>query len=237
MTSLNRVEPHAIIEDCDDYWRICFKPDVAGVIVEEPRPTNKATVSRQLPHLVEAWDAQQERQQDEARQVEQKFIAFVRRFNDTTVRLTTPDSRGSSIACDQRLLPGINRHWGELRECAIHSSEEGRFRVCNGCRINNQTQFVASEEYRVVATRGARVPVCPACASQVIQKHGVEQRGCVCDSTWSCYRCREAELSKLSKARTERYDAEGRCEQCVSTTNLVSNVDICLSCHGLRIYA
>ncbi|KZM22560.1 hypothetical protein ST47_g6181 [Ascochyta rabiei] len=133
--------PHVIMEDCDDSWRVCFEPDIAGIITEEPRSINKTVISYLYPHLVEAWDAQVAEQETEAQRIEQTFLAFMRRFNDDKLNDFALHPPQPAVACDQHLLPGMSRHWGELRPCATHPQDDAPFRVCKGCRVSHQMQW------------------------------------------------------------------------------------------------
>ncbi|KAF9701560.1 hypothetical protein EKO04_000602 [Ascochyta lentis] len=127
-SALHRSTPHAIIEDCDDHWRICFEPDIAGIIIDEPCLIHKAIISDLYPHLLEAWEAHQEQQKTEAHRIEQKFIAFTRRFNDDSPdAFSTPHPPEPGVACDQHLLPDMGRHWGDLRQCATHPKDHAPF--------------------------------------------------------------------------------------------------------------
>ena len=227
---------HAIIEDCNEHWRICFKPDIAGIIVEEPKLISKAIVTNLCPSLVEAWETQQEQQRSEAQRIEQRFIAFMRRFNDNGPMLSIPQPPELGVACDQHLLPDRMRHWGELRICARHPTDKAPFKVCKGCRVHHQMQLSTSRDQQIVATRGARVPVCADCATQTIRLYGVGHQGCMCDSQWTCYRCREADLVKLARVRTDRH-TEGKCGRCLRVGELATNIDFCVHCEGFRVHA
>lgn len=228
--------PHAIIEDCDDHWWVCFEPDAAGIIVDEPQLISKSVVSQLCPHIVEKWDVQQEKLNIEAQRIEQKFITFTRQFNDTALSQPTPNLPDLGVACDEHLFPGMRRHWSEVAICATHPSDQTPFRVCKGCRINHQMKLSTSDDRHIVATRGARVPVCSDCATQAVQEYGVDYRGCVCNRQWTCYRCREIELVKLSKARSNKHK-DGMCGRCLRIEELETSADICLNCHKLHTYA
>lgn len=227
--------PHTIIEDCNEFWRICFKPDIAGIIRDEPRLISKIVLSDLYPHLIEVWEAQQEKQRNEAHHMEQKFLAFTRRFYDDRLGLLTANLPEPGVPCDQQISPSMKRHWGELKPCATHPQDQAPFRVCKGCRVNHQMQPSTSYDRQLITTRGARVSVCSSCASQVSQQQGADHRRCICDSKWTCSRCREAELVKLSRARIERHQ-EGRCGRCMVAKDLIRHVDVCLSCQKIRVY-
>ncbi len=173
----------------------------------------------------------------EAQRVKEKFMKFMRRFTDPNFKFITLNANTleQSVPCDQRLLPGMNTHWGELRSCAIHPRDQGPFRVCKGCRVFHQMLPGESYDHQLVATRGARVAVCGDCAVKVMQGFRVGDRECVCYRKWTCRSCREVELVKLARARQDKYQ-EGRCGRCLAGGELVGNVDFCLSCRGVRIY-
>ncbi|OSS46472.1 hypothetical protein B5807_08688 [Epicoccum nigrum] len=120
--------PDAIIEECADYWRVCFKPDQGGVIMVEPQLISKAVLLQSHPHIVEMWEAQQDERRAEAQRIKQNVNKFTRWFSDdASPGLSAPSPPNTAVACDQRLLPGIAQHWGELRECTSHQSEHGLF--------------------------------------------------------------------------------------------------------------
>lgn len=207
--------------------------------MHDPQLISKTDMQMLYPRLVRRWEVQQEAQRREARRIEQKLTRFVRRSFIDGQDLPAPESPNPGIACDQRLLPGMRRHWGELRKCVMHSLQEESFRICEGCRVNHQMQLTALDDRHLVATRGARVPVCSACAISAVQKNGLGHQGCVCDSQWNCCSCREAELAELLTARATEYaddNAKGRCKQCREGTSLVDNVDYCLRCHNVCTY-
>ncbi|KAJ4344296.1 hypothetical protein N0V95_006173 [Ascochyta clinopodiicola] len=108
--------PHAIIKDCADHWLICFEPDIAGIIMDEPRLISKNVTSDLYPHLAEAWEAQVISQKVEAQRIEQTFLAFMRRFNDDNIKAFTPPPPQPGVACDQHLLPGDARgqDWSQV---------------------------------------------------------------------------------------------------------------------------
>ncbi|KAF2630173.1 hypothetical protein BU25DRAFT_336311, partial [Macroventuria anomochaeta] len=155
--------PHAITEDCDEHWRICFNPDIAGTIMDEPRLISKITVLQLYPNLAKAWEAQPEKQKIEAQRIEQKSITFMRRLNNARSSLYLPKPPDLGVACDQHLLPGMRRHWGKPRTCTTHPSDQASFGVCKCCRVDHQMQLSTSRDRQFVATRGARVPVCSNC--------------------------------------------------------------------------
>ncbi|KAG9197260.1 hypothetical protein G6514_001952, partial [Epicoccum nigrum] len=120
--------PDAIIEDCADYWRVCFKPDQGDVIMVEPQLISKAVLLQSRPHIVEMWEAQQDERRAEAQRIERNVNKFMRWFSDdASPGLSAPSPPNTGVVWDQRLLPGMARHWGELRECTSHQSEHGPF--------------------------------------------------------------------------------------------------------------
>jgi hypothetical protein len=169
--------PDAIIEDCGDYWRVCYKPDQGGVIMVEPQLISKAALLQSHPHIVEMWEEQQNERRIEAQRSEQNFNRFVDWFTSETPDLTAPNPPNTGVACDQHLLSGMTIHWGELRECTSHQSEHGPFQVCKGCRVRHHQQILNSDNHKAVAMKGARVPVCVACATEALEEHGVNHQG------------------------------------------------------------
>ena len=152
----------------------------------------KGTVVTDLSSgLVRAEKAEESQQQIEARRIEQVFVTFIRHFNDNRPILSIPKPPEPGVVCDQYVLPGMRRHWGELRACATHPPDKAPFTVCRGCRLHQYVHLSISHDRQNVANRGARAPVCADCATQAIRLYGVGYRGCICDSQWTCYRCRE----------------------------------------------
>ena len=229
--------PSTIIEDVNaDFWRVCWEPDHGGVITREPSLVRKPALAARYPHVVAAWEANQRDEQKEAREIEQRSINFARFLNSDDPRTPAPLRTDPGVACDQSLLPGMNQHWGELRLCESHSQNQPGFHVCKGCRVSHHMQEDRGFDRKVIMARGARVPVCGSCAAGAVEVHGVGHRGCVCDSQWSCCRCRESKLRELAKARRQCH-RDGRCGRCAEEGDLVENVDICLYCRRLRVYA
>lgn len=201
----------------------------------EPQLISMAVLLQSHPHIVEMWEAQQSQQRTEAQRIEQNVNRFSSWFTNDTPDLTAPNPPNTGVACDQRLLPGMALYWGELRECTSHQSEHGPFQVCEGCRQHHQ-QTINSDVHKAIATRGARVPVCVACATEALEEHGVNHRGCACVGEWTCYDCREDELAELLRARRRRY-VEGRCGKCLQPAGLVNTADVCLKCDKLSTHA
>ncbi|KAF2827618.1 hypothetical protein CC86DRAFT_321842, partial [Ophiobolus disseminans] len=231
-----RLIPHAILEDfSDDFYRICWKPAEEGIVPEQPQLIRKHKLAEDYPHVVAAWEAKQREEKEDMRRTEGEFVAFAGRFFDRSQdeRLSAQVHR--RVDCDQRLLPGMYQHWGEVRSCETHPPIRAKVRVCKGCRVSHYAQESREFDRQLIMARGARVPVCESCAAIAMEQHGMGYRGCVCDSRWTCFRCREAELAQLAKAREEH--VEGRCGRCSKTGDLVQYVDFCLHCPEWRIYA
>jgi hypothetical protein len=193
---------------------------------------NKDTFNAGYPRIVDTWAAQQYEQDEEARQVEGKFISFARRFssrNKSQLLDAEPAQRG--VLCDQALLPGMSQHWGELRSCEQHSQEQGGVSVCKGCRVSHYLLDSRTFDRGLIVTRGARVSACAKCAAEAIGGYGIDQCACECDSRWTCFRCREGELCKLAKARAEKH-VEERCGRCAEEGALLEHVNFCLCCRG-----
>jgi hypothetical protein len=202
----------------------------------EPQLISKAALLQSYPHIVEMWEEQQNERRTEAQRIEQNLNRFMGWFTSETPDMTAPNPPNTGVACDQRLLPGMPLHWGELREFTSHQSEHGPFQVCKGCRVRHHQQTLDSDNHKAVATRGARVPVCVACTTEALEEHGVNHRGCTCVGEWTCYDCREAELAEFERARRRRY-AEGRCGKCLRPADLVNTADVCLKCDKLSTNA
>jgi hypothetical protein len=202
----------------------------------EPQLISKAALLQSHPHIVEMWEEQQNERRIEAQRSEQNFNRFVDWFTSETPDLTAPNPPNTGVACDQHLLSGMTIHWGELRECTSHQSEHGPFQVCKSCRVRHHQQILNSDNHKAVATKGARVPVCVACATEALEEHGVNHQGCTCVGEWTCYDCREAELAEFSRARRRRY-AKGKCGKCLRPADLVNTADVCLKCDKLSTNA
>jgi hypothetical protein len=225
--------PDTIIEDySQEYYRICWKPNNAGIVPMEPRLVSKQQLSQEYPQIIDAWEAKQGNEKEQASRMEGKFVAFARRFLDCRPDGQSMAQLQREVACDQSLLPGMHQHWGELHDCEFHPQGQSRVVVCKGCRVSHYAQESDTFDRQLIMARGARVAVCQGCASDAIQ--GVGYRGCVCDSRWTCFRCRESELRNLAKARKEH--TEGRCGRCLEAGNLVQHVDFCLYCRQWRVY-
>jgi hypothetical protein len=225
--------PDAVLMDhSTDYYLICWKPTNAGVIYRAPELVEKQTLAQKYPKIVEAWETKRQDQQNQARGVESNFMSFAKRFLDQDSEgFVTAQSR--EIACDQSLRAGMIHHWGPIRKCEAHPPGQARVFVCKGCRVSHCAQESRMFDRSLIMTRGARVPVCRACANTASKD--VELHGCVCDSRWTCYKCREAELGKLAKARKNH--TKGQCGKCLAQGPLVQHADFCLYCQGWRVYA
>jgi hypothetical protein len=225
--------PDAILEDHSaDYWLVSWKPDAAGIIPMGQCLVRKDYLAEQYPEAVETWEAKQHKEKEQARQIESNFFAFARSFLERDIDEDNAQHAHCGVRCDQALLPGMAKHWGELRDCDKHPG----LRVRKGCRVSHYTQESRTFDRPLIMTRGARVPVCEACASAALKEHGVGYRGCGCDSHWTCLRCREAELEKMAKTRAEKH-TEGRCGQCGGEDAFNRRAEFCLCCEGWRTYA
>jgi hypothetical protein len=82
----HRTTPHAILEDRDQHYLICFLPNKAGIILDDPILISKPELTHTHPHLIRAWDAQQQHKQTEAARRDHKIQTFLRDFqsNPTT---------------------------------------------------------------------------------------------------------------------------------------------------------
>lgn len=227
--------PQAIIEDVNaQYWRICWEPNAAGIILFAPSLVLKPSFSARFPNIVRVWEALKIEERQEVHRIERNAAALARELNDYSSGRARAEC---AIVCDQTLLPGVRQHWGHVQQCETHPSNQGSFSVCKGCRVAHHMQASRDFDRPLVMARGARVAVCEKCAIEIIKAYGVGYRICECDTVWSCFRCREEKLETLAKARREA-DVGDRCvfhreeEAC-----LVAYVDYCVYCRGARIYS
>jgi hypothetical protein len=147
----------------DSFYRICWKPNSAGIIVTSPALVQKHDLATSYPHIVQAWEAKQAAQKAEADRIEQNFVRFGRQFfNRDSDSKKIQQQRG--VACDQSLQPGMRQHWGELRKCESHPPGRRSLHVCKGCRVSHYFQDSQICDRHIMA-RGARVPVCKQCAN------------------------------------------------------------------------
>lgn len=229
--------PDVILKEyIQDTYLVCFKPNNAGIIPMPARLVSKPILAARFPSVVEAWNKQQREAQQQVLATRDKWYNFARRFADSGTKfaehVSEPATRGPP--CLQPLLPTMKRHWGELRECETHPVDKDPVRICKGCRIAHYEQEIGTFDRQLIMTRGARVSVCRECAGDVVRTLGVGYRGCECDSLWSCFQCREAELVELARAREGFCD--GRCGMCEGDGELVENVEVCLRCREYRVY-
>jgi hypothetical protein len=223
--------PATILQDfSDDYYRVSWQPDDGGVVHAGPRLVRKQELIDLYPHVVDAWKSRLREQNRDATQQHKKFTAVAREFLGRK-HGERPLIRG--VDCDQSLLPGMGQHWGELRTCESHPTNRLETRVCKGCRVSHYAQESRAFDREVTMARGARVSVCSDCATKGVEAHAVGHR-CVCDSKWTCFRCREGELEKLAGARKEL--VEGRCGVCKEAGDMLQHVDFCLYCRKWRVY-
>jgi hypothetical protein len=117
----------------------------------------------------------------------------------------------------------------------LHPEGRNDVFVCKGCRVAHYALKSQAFDRQLVMARGARVPICEVCATKVLETPSSDHWGCVCDSGWTCFRCREGELEKLAAAR--KGHVEGRCGHCREARPLVRHVDVCLKCRQVRVYA
>ena len=214
---------------------ICFEPDNAGITTTPPLSARKDFVAANYPDLVQAWNRKRKDDWEEALHMKQRITDYAVFFRGRQ-RAGVLARRDAGVACDKKLLPGMKRHFGELRPCATHARERGTFLVCNGCRVAHHAQVERDFERNLLMTEGARVPVCGFCARRSVLDLGEGHRGCACDQDWQCFRCREDFLRKLAKAR-QRSHVEGKCGKCDSVDDVVEHVKVCLLCQGVNVYS
>lgn len=113
--------------------------------------------------------------------------------------------------------------------------------VCKGCRVAHYAQEASIVDRPLIMARGARVLVCAECANIAVYGYrktdcdDVDHKECVCDTRWTCFRCREDELERLARARAKY--VEGNCGRCENVGDMKRHVDFCLHCRGWRVYA
>jgi hypothetical protein len=163
----------------------------------EPHLVNKQELAQRYPQIIDRWEATKRHEKDEAGRTEAKFISFASQFlgRQSEEHFTKQPERG--VACDQSLLPGMAQHWGQLRSCESHPRSQSSVAICKGCRISHYALKNGTFDRQLLMARGARVAVCEGCATNVLSCDGYET--CVCDSRWTCFRCREAELEILPR--------------------------------------
>lgn len=228
--------PRAIIEDASEQcYRVCFESTEAGIIGEDSRLIDKEELARDYPNVLKAWEKKIRNEKETANKQEEAFVHLAGQVLNRQDAQTTKMTAHREVDCDQKLLPGMFQHWGELRSCETHPQGRPECRVCKGCRVAQYALESHDFDRKVIMARGARAPVCTSCAKEVVAERGVGHRGCVCDSRWTCFRCREIELERLAKAR-EGY-VEGGCGACGNVGDLVQYVDFCLCCKRSRVYA
>tara|TARA_R110002003_G_scaffold68_14_gene6182 strand:+ start:19179 stop:20111 length:933 start_codon:yes stop_codon:yes gene_type:complete len=228
--------PDAIIaQAAEGLYRISWKSNVAGIITTEPYLVSQAVLANKYPHILQAWEAKKRYDNTEAQKTERKIVSFARRFLDRQSNMRDVSAPQLGVACDQHLLPGMSQHWGELRRCELHPEGRQGVFVCKGCRVAHYALKSQTFDRQLIMARGARVPICEVCATKVLETPNSGHRGCVCDSGWTCFRCREGELEKLAAAR--KGHVEGRCGHCREARPLVRHVDVCLKCRQVRVYA
>ncbi|KAF1920439.1 hypothetical protein BDU57DRAFT_438165 [Ampelomyces quisqualis] len=230
----NSTIPQAIIADhSDGTYSVSWAPTSAGIIHRSPSLVKREDLLKSYPQIVQAWESNQRNEKEQAHQTEQTFANFIARFLDTNDNNHCAAAPPRGVACDQSLLPGMHRHWGELRKCETHPPDRPPVLVCKGCRVTHYAQECRAFDRGLIMARGARVPVCEKCANMA-SAHA-ETRSCACGSRWTCFRCREVELEGLAKAR-EKY-VEGRCGNCAEASGEERFVEFCLLCRGWRVYA
>jgi hypothetical protein len=229
--------PEAILLETATHYIISIHTNAAGVndfvgTKSQRRGILKATLEAAYPDIVEAWNTKKEKEKEEALRIERNMTGYAHYFQSEEKELRDKDP---GVACDQSLLPGMKKHWGELRSCETHWKGGPDFQVCKGCRVSHHMQSDEDFDRGIIMTRGARVPVCEDCAAKAMEEYGVGHRGCVCDRQWTCFPCREGQLKKLAKARRNGH-IEGRCVQCRKYKTMAEDVEVCLSCSETRTY-
>lgn len=223
-------------------YLIAWHSDQAGIVHCDPEPIDKNDLAAEFPDIVEIWKEKQYDERREARQIEQKFLAFATQNLYGETDSEEEVSRGSEeVDCDQSLRPGMGEHWGEVRKCETHPNYRPAEWVCKGCRVAHYAQRETAFDRSFIMALGARVPVCAGCADEAVEMYmkkeeeGAKFKECKCDALWTCFRCREEELERLTVAGEEHDDES--CGRCGAGSGLTGHVDFCLHCQGWRVYA
>jgi ssDNA-binding Zn-finger/Zn-ribbon topoisomerase 1 len=230
--------PDEITAEYPNCYRVCFKTDIAGIATVDPSINcyaHKSAFAARFPHLVSAWETKKRTQHEEAQRIHRNLVGYAYYFCSSG-KLPELRNKDPGVECDQDLLPGMEQHWGELRKCETHWRGPPDFWLCKGCRVAHHMQRDPGFDRRLIMINGARVLVCETCAKEAMADFGVGYRGCVCDSQWTCFRCREDELGKLAKARKDK-DAVEKCGKCEKEVTLVNSAEYCLYCRQMRVYA
>jgi hypothetical protein len=137
MTAPSNPVPEAILKETPTHYIVCFASDIAGINTSIDTPnqrmgTPEAALAAAYPKLVEAWGTKNLKVTSEARKITRNLAGYVYYFQSEEQELRDKDP---GVACDQRLLAGMRRHWGELRSCESHWRERQDFQVCKGCRV------------------------------------------------------------------------------------------------------
>lgn len=225
-----------------DTYLVAWHSDQAGIVHCDPEPIDRNALAAEFPDIVAEWEAQKHNERREAREIEQKFLAFATQNLYGETDSEEDMSRGSEeVDCDQSLRPGIGEHWGEVRKCETHPRFRPAEWVCKGCRVTYYAHRETTFDRPFIMAFGARVPVCDECADEAVEgyrnkeEEGSEFKECKCDALWTCFRCREEELERLTVAGEEYDDVS--CGRCGSASGPMGHVDFCLQCRGWRVYA
>lgn len=225
--------PNEILRDYGDYWLVSWAPDNNGLDVHLPALVLKSQIATHYNHLIYAWEDKMRKEKEQAEQIEQVALSFLQYFRSPLEPRLNPYRRQPGVKCDQDLLPDMTKHWGELHHCKNHDTT---FNVCKGCRVAHHTMKDRSFDRKAIMAQGARAPVCKDCAGDILSEYRRGYQGCVCDTEWTCFRCREIELARLCGAKESRHQ-EGRCGRCYGVgKELVKHVVICLYCHEFRTF-
>jgi hypothetical protein len=238
-------QPAAILADYNSTeYLIAWSPDRAGVI---PRPASivrKTDLRARWPHIEHAWAAAQEARAASAQRIETKFRVLAgyilkspkKQPDGAATNDEAQETEPDEVRCDEGLLSGMRHHWGVTLRCAIHPPDERVPLVCEACRVGQclQPQRIEGLERGLVMQRGARVALCEVCAEGILWDGVTRRKTCVCDTAWSCGKCREHEVAGLAKVRAQARYREGTCGDCGELVGEDGGVDFCLFCTGVR---
>lgn len=228
--------PSHIIQVFDpDRYLLAFKPKTAGIIEHPPALVLQSSMAQFHPDIVTAWQDKKASQRAEAHEIGKRVQHFGKQYISQYAFARNEDKGGE---CSQPLMPGMLRHWGEIRMCEAHTlSHAGvrTFAVCKGCRVAHYALYDWNEEKCIAMHRGARLNVCTDCAEKAVSDVTERKVGmCVCEERWMCFQCWERELKELVKLRENNGDE--RCGRCRNWRECVKYAESCDRCRRWRVY-
>ena len=167
--------PEAILGETATHYIITILPNIAGISTFVGFPfqrcaTPKAALEAAYPDIVEAWHTKKRKEKHDASKVKRSMAGYAYYFQSEEKELRDKDP---GVTCHRSLLPGMRKHWGELRSCETYWRERPDFQVCKGCRVSHHGQPDRGCDRGIIMTQGARVPVCEVCAAKVVEEFGI----------------------------------------------------------------